>query len=273
MIVKLRLTTMLVVALVIAGAAWWLLSTSSPDIGPAVLKPQKASTSVQVSSEEPLLVVGLTAEAEPVERIPAEPSDAKFAPTAPVPTATLRGVLAESISKHVGTHGGLHEKPSANTYLSSRGYNPDSKVLSPEQLVELDQLIDEYEPLLTELHEQDGNLTREALLIGLERDQRLSQDLNEGLQSTDQAIMNRHRIDLSRTATKRSMETLTQHFGKPLEDWAWSQISTHAPDGVPRSSVVYFLRGDAPGVFAARDRIGQTWSERDQRIIDFFARQ
>ncbi|MGK0353389.1 MAG: hypothetical protein ACJAYX_004081 [Planctomycetota bacterium] len=115
--------------------------------------------------------------------------------------------------------------------------------------------------------------SEEALLIGLERAQRLSQDLNEGLQSKDQAIMNRHRIDLSRTATKRSMETLTQHFGKPLEDWAWSQISTLAPDGVPRSSVVYFLRGDAPGVFAARDRIGQAWGERDQRIIDFFARQ
>jgi hypothetical protein len=268
MTAKLRLAATIVAALAIAGGTWWLFPTSRPDVGPTLPEKQEASKPEQESIEEPIP----PAETEQTVRIPAQSVAANLAPTASAPLLTLRGVLAEDISKHVGTHGGQHEKLSARNLVGSLEYNPEKKSLSPEQLVELDQLIEEFEPLLTELHVQDGNLTREALLIGLERDQRLSQDLNEGLQSQDQASINRHRYDLSMKSTKRSLETLTQHFGKPLKDWAWSQISTHAPDGVPRTSVVYFLRGDAPGVFAARDRISQTWGERDQRIVDFFAR-
>lgn len=269
MAVKRRVVATIMIALVMAGCAWWLFPTSSPDVRPTLPEKQKPSTPEQDSSEElpPL------EETEQIVRIPAEPDSPNFAPTAPAPTLTLRDVLAESISKHVGTLGGQHAKLSARNLVGSLQYNPDKKTLSPDQLVELDRLIEEFEPLLTELHVQDGNLTREALLIGLERDQRLSQDLNEGLQSQDQASINRHRIKLSMTATKRSLATLTQHFGEPLKDWAWSTISTLAPDGVPRTSTVYFLRGDAPGVFAARDRIGQTWGERDQRITDFFAQR
>jgi hypothetical protein len=267
--VERRLATTIVVALVVVGGAWLLFPTPRPDIEPTLPEKTTASAPEQGSNAEPL---PHRSEAEQTLRLPADSGGANIASTAPAPTLTLRGVLAESISKHVGTQDGLHEKPSARNLAGSLEFNPDKKVLSPAQLVELDQLIEEFEPLLTELHVQDGNLTREALLIGLERDQRLSQDLNEGLQSQDQAGINRHRIELSMTATKRSLETLTQHFGEPLKDWAWSTISTHAPDGVPRTSTVYFLRGDAPGVFAARERIGQTWGERDQRIVDFFAR-
>ncbi len=262
--------TAVVVALGIAGAVWWICSTPDPVMGPHFEGDEHLQP---VVDEAPEKDVPRKASAEVNERAPAGLDDVSVARNASAPVLTLRGVLAESITKNVGTHDGQHEKLSATNLVGDLQYNPEKKVLSPQQLTELDRLIEEFEPRLTELHRQDGNLTREALLIGLERDQRLSQDLNEGLQSQDQAKINRHRYQLSMTSTKRSLQTLTQHFGEPLRDWAWTQVSTTEPDGVPRVSVVYFLRGDAPGVFAAREQITQTWGERDSRISDFFARQ
>jgi hypothetical protein len=47
-------------------------------------------------------------------------------------------------------------------------------------------------------------------------------------------------------------------------------MSTAEPDNIPRSTIIYFTRGDALGVFQARERIAGIWMERSERARQFF---
>jgi hypothetical protein len=195
-------------------------------------------------------------------------------PTSTAPSLTFEGVLTSRIQSS-----GIFDttSPSArarlklNEFIHNKAINPEGKTLTDEQEAALFGRLSEYEPRLAEAERADQVQSQKAFPKAVDRGQFYSQDLDEGLRVADPIAANRHRMKVGRASQKRTLTTLAGKFGKRGRDWMYSQISTAEPDNIPRSTIIYFTRGDAPGVFQAREWITAIWKERSERAGQFFS--
>jgi hypothetical protein len=210
------------------------------------------------------------------QRIPAVVSG--LAPTSSAPNLTFEGHLVQFIEqglpsdvKSAGPPG--MGKPSAEMVAQDKGLNPSGKVLNTEQYRSLLRIQMQYREQEADLTREDRGLTRAALVLAVTRGQFVATE-NQRCTATspeEMAIEWRASSERARRVRKETMQDLTNRLGKPLRDWAYTSCSTYEPDGIPRSTIVYFTHADAPEVFACRERIVSLWRQEREELRQFFA--
>ena len=262
-------TLVAIIALALLALYGWSLWTP-PTVAPTE---SGGPTGVQPSSEEATDATDKQVSGDGPSRKTVEPeSGSAAAPTSTAPVLTFEGVLTSRIqSSGIFDTTRTRARLKFNEFIHNKAINPEGKTLTDEQEAALFGLLSEYEPRLAEAERADQVESQKAFLKAVDRGQFYSQNLDEGLRGADPIAANRHRMKVGRASQKRTLTTLAGKFGKRGRDWTYSQISTAEPDNIPRSTIIYFTRGDAPGVFQARERITAIWKERSERAGQFFS--
>jgi len=191
---------------------------------------------------------------------------------------TFEGHLIQFVSQGLSSDAKTDGKPGAGqssieAVTQDKGLNPHGKSLDSDQYRQLLGILDRYRQQEDVLSRQNVQQTREALLQAVTRQQYVSREQRRCVATDPHELAIEWKIqsERAREEEKNTISELKARLGQPMRDWAYSSCGTHEPDGIPRSTVVYFTRADAPEVFACRERIVALYKERRADLRSFFA--
>lgn len=202
--------------------------------------------------------------------IPAPQRMEVAAPTASARILTLEGAILRVLDdSHMGTDRDVPASPKdILKVLADPKMNPERKILSAEAERELSTIIARQNEEERILVQRRGAITRRALEAAVA----------EGRFVTMEGVTASTTISLgeARRETERRAGVMRSHFegmGEFLVDWAGSQFATTEPDGIPRSTFVYFTRQQAPDVFEVRSQVTDVRSRHTEECAEFIRRQ
>lgn len=161
---------------------------------------------------------------------------------------------------------------SAATAIGDATLNPAAKEPDAAKLAELQGLLTKYSDQDAQLMREDRLLCREALLTAVANGQYLSKTrpVVAEVDPARLAFALRRDQEQQKRDQQEGEKELATRLGTLMQDWAYSQCSTIEPDGVPRTTLVYYTRAQAPDVFAGRARMSELAHERRRVLRQFF---
>ncbi|MGE3172376.1 MAG: hypothetical protein AB7O97_07090 [Planctomycetota bacterium] len=187
-------------------------------------------------------------------------------------TLTLSGHLEERV-RALDWDSGKREQlglPPVAQLVASRTLNPDGIVLTQQELSSLNDLVMQVRGEFSELMREEGASTKRALLQAISRGAVATIDHDMSPLLLDAASMTAY-SQRQNEQQRQLMSELTDRLGKPLVDWAYSQMTSTEPDGRPRTSVIWFTKAQEPEVFEVRERIAASRRREHVAVQEFFA--
>jgi hypothetical protein len=213
-----------------------------------------------------------------VESPKVERSTVAVALTASAPTLTFAGCLIEKLEQNIKDDYPFGQgKPSVDSRIEELSknatMNPRARALSPEQRAELRAILESHD--LEEDREQREywRFTRSALVAAAEAGRFLAREcsVDDPAAVREAGGQAEAHYEKMRRIQGEMMTELSARLGVPLRDWVYSQVATSEPDGVPRFTIVYATREQAPDVFASNTRQADLSRAARATLRQFFA--
>lgn len=264
-----------ILVMLLLAAAWWAVAhRGAAPVPPRVAEPSQSGIEER-HANAPQAPADVPSERQPA--IADQPQDPTMvAPSSSAPTLTYEGHLMQFIERSM-IDGPLTSQvrlgsPSASSVIDDARFNPDRKEPNAAQMAALQGILTRYADEETRLMGADRTLCREALLAAVAKGQFLARSRPPLTEVDPERIAFAVRQDQERARRdhEEAVAELGGRLGKLMQDWAYSLCSTLEPDGVPRTTLVYYTRAQAPAVFAGRVRISELSGERTQELRQFF---
>lgn len=155
--------------------------------------------------------------------------------------------------------------------LSSRIYNPDQKVPTPEQADELRALLNRHAERVSEASLREGRLRTEAYLRAIDAGEVRSFEnppIRNPIDPTERMAAKRH----SDAMKEGLLHEASRQKGTPGESFIFTMLSSSEPDGVSRTNFIFVERTREPDYFRALDEMKQSITARDNEVLRFFHR-
>ena len=193
------------------------------------------------------------------------------APSASSPILTIEGAIQDIVTSMKIDD---EEKARRRAYLEASDveakavYNPQKKVLNPEQRLRL-------QSLLKSLGDQTIN---ERIAYQREMAQGYVDAISKGNYITREYGLavegSPYDVGQRMNAFKADREAMISHLRSrlgPDDGWIWMQTSTSAPDGVRRQSVLFITRRENPLLFSKQDAVSRSVRNQMNSIREFFS--
>lgn len=222
-------------------------------------------------------VGGLQSKASPVEVQAA--SDARqvvigsagVAVSPSSPTLTVRGAVRQ-VLEDLGTGTSGPSYLNAASAAASEYYNPAGRVLTPEQVVELEALIKDLDLKHQRSMREVSSANRDALLRSLDAGRIETVEYLMAREGAGEEESVRVAEENQRRRSALS-EGLNRRLGVRDRDWFFAVVQTTEPDQITRLSVVYYMKDHEPGAVAARDTVAVLRENVDGAIRDWFVKK
>ena len=259
---RVAVATLVATAAVLTILASW--QSSEPEVPPLPNSPELPPTPEPEQDSVPVVTQA------PVERESAEQAnDEGGRPTTPedVPVPTTFKEQLKAVILSMRNHGGVPKErlyrtlDSVDDVAKNPAFNPNGKVLTVEQRIELAALVKELNDAFDDAGDVYGEASFQATLRAFQMDQVV-------------------RIEAGRTAAENfrkvneAKELLSQRFGKELKDWRCTQsFRTASGDSSAKSwiALTYYTVHQSPAAFEAAEAVMRVGAEKGPRYRRFFA--
>ena len=265
---KMRTAYIASIAVLLLVASWFALaSMQAADTGLPAPQPAVAEAA---ASQYRLVASDRASANTPV----VEDSEARgLLPTSSAPV-TFKSHLVDFIKGNFKNDGRVFANlKSSDSVIADKSFNPDGKVLNSEQYGRLTMMVASYNEMHAELSREEGPFCADALIRGVESDQYVAKG-QAPLNTTDpmqQALQMKAQTESTQKELRETMAALSLRLGRPMQDWAFSVLSTKPPGEVGYITVVYFTVRQAPELFACRQRMKDLDVEQRRDLRQFFS--